>query len=62
MASTTPVADATTTEVTELRHWIAGRPWDGPVERWGDVYDPASGQRCPSVRIQPPLDPLALLG
>ena len=33
----------TTLELTILRHWIAGKPHDGQVERWGDVYDPATG-------------------
>ena len=27
-----------------ITHWIGGKGWDGPVERWGDVYDPATGE------------------
>jgi malonate-semialdehyde dehydrogenase (acetylating)/methylmalonate-semialdehyde dehydrogenase len=27
-----------------ITHWIDGRPWEGPVARWGDVFDPASGR------------------
>jgi malonate-semialdehyde dehydrogenase (acetylating)/methylmalonate-semialdehyde dehydrogenase len=27
-----------------LRHWIDGKAHDGPAERTGDVYDPATGQ------------------
>jgi malonate-semialdehyde dehydrogenase (acetylating)/methylmalonate-semialdehyde dehydrogenase len=26
-----------------VRHWIDGRAWEGPVERWGEVSDPATG-------------------
>lgn len=51
MASTTPVADATTTELGEVRHWIDGHVWDGPIARWGDVYDPATGQRRARVAL-----------
>src|SRR3990172_4343018 len=28
-----------------VTHWIGGGDWDGAVERWGDVYDPATGER-----------------
>lgn len=27
-----------------ITHWINGTAWDGPVERCGDVYDPATGR------------------
>jgi len=27
----------------QLTHWIDNKPHDGSVERWGDVYDPATG-------------------
>ena len=37
-----PPADTTLRIVT---HWIGGKNWEGPVERWGDVYDPATGHR-----------------
>jgi len=30
--------------MTDITHWIAGKNWDGRVERWGDVYDPATGR------------------
>jgi malonate-semialdehyde dehydrogenase (acetylating)/methylmalonate-semialdehyde dehydrogenase len=43
MAPTTPASLSTIT------HWIAGKPWDGPVNRWGDVYNPARGE--PSARV-----------
>ncbi|MCL4814294.1 MAG: CoA-acylating methylmalonate-semialdehyde dehydrogenase [Vicinamibacteraceae bacterium] len=26
-----------------VTHWIDGQAWNGPVERWGDVFDPATG-------------------
>jgi malonate-semialdehyde dehydrogenase (acetylating)/methylmalonate-semialdehyde dehydrogenase len=27
-----------------VTHWINGQPWDGPADRRGDVFDPATGQ------------------
>jgi malonate-semialdehyde dehydrogenase (acetylating)/methylmalonate-semialdehyde dehydrogenase len=35
----------TTTKVDTLTHWIDGKAWAGPVERWGDVFDPATGEK-----------------
>ena len=43
MAPTAP------TSLSTITHWIAGKPWDGPVNRWGDVYNPARGE--PSARV-----------
>ncbi len=37
-------ATSTETTLTSLNHWIGGKPHDGPVERWGDVFNPATGQ------------------
>ena len=37
------------TGIGTITHWIAGKPWDGPVTRWGDVYNPARGE--PSARV-----------
>jgi malonate-semialdehyde dehydrogenase (acetylating)/methylmalonate-semialdehyde dehydrogenase len=37
------------TELGTLTHWIGGKSWEGPVERWGDVYDPATGERVTRV-------------
>jgi malonate-semialdehyde dehydrogenase (acetylating)/methylmalonate-semialdehyde dehydrogenase len=34
----------TTLELTILKHWINGKPYEGAVERWGDVYNPATGE------------------
>ena len=28
----------------QITHWIDNKPFDGTVERWGDVYDPATGK------------------
>ena len=42
-SSTAPSALATIT------HWIDGAPYEGPVERWGDVYNPATGQQTGRV-------------
>jgi malonate-semialdehyde dehydrogenase (acetylating)/methylmalonate-semialdehyde dehydrogenase len=33
------------TKVDTVTHWIEGRAWTGPVERWGDVFDPATGEK-----------------
>ncbi|HLE39346.1 MAG TPA: CoA-acylating methylmalonate-semialdehyde dehydrogenase [Acidimicrobiia bacterium] len=27
----------------QITHWIDNKPFNGKVERWGDVYDPATG-------------------
>ncbi len=34
---------------TTIAHWIDGRPEGGASERWGDVYDPATGVRTGRV-------------
>ena len=34
----------TTLELTIIKHWIGGKPYEGSVERWGDVYNPATGE------------------
>ena len=33
-----------TLELTILKHWIGGKPYEGVVERWGDVFNPATGE------------------
>jgi malonate-semialdehyde dehydrogenase (acetylating)/methylmalonate-semialdehyde dehydrogenase len=30
--------------MNDITHWIGGRAWDAPVERWGDVCNPAIGE------------------
>ena len=35
--------------VATVTHWIGGRSWDGAVERWGEVYDPAAGAHTARV-------------
>jgi malonate-semialdehyde dehydrogenase (acetylating)/methylmalonate-semialdehyde dehydrogenase len=37
------------TRLDTITHWIGGKPWDGAVARWGDVYNPATGQRTGRV-------------
>ncbi|HEX3947366.1 MAG TPA: aldehyde dehydrogenase family protein, partial [Acidimicrobiales bacterium] len=32
-----------------IPHWIDGKPHDGPVDRTGDVYDPATGRVAAQV-------------
>ena len=29
--------------MNRITHWINGKPWTGPAERTGKVYDPATG-------------------
>jgi malonate-semialdehyde dehydrogenase (acetylating)/methylmalonate-semialdehyde dehydrogenase len=36
-------------KLLEVRHWIDGKPFAGPVDRWGDVYNPATGERSARV-------------
>ena len=38
-----------TAVMCDVTHWIGGRTWEGPVERWGDVFDPATGRRTARV-------------
>jgi malonate-semialdehyde dehydrogenase (acetylating)/methylmalonate-semialdehyde dehydrogenase len=33
------------TKLDMVTHWIGGRGWTGPVARWGDVFDPATGEK-----------------
>jgi malonate-semialdehyde dehydrogenase (acetylating)/methylmalonate-semialdehyde dehydrogenase len=40
---------AASTGIGTITHWIAGKPWDGPVSRWGDVYNPARGEASARV-------------
>ena len=53
MATTMP-SPAAQAAVWDLTHWIGGRSWDGPVERWGDVFDPATGRRQSRVAFATP--------
>ncbi|WP_116024503.1 CoA-acylating methylmalonate-semialdehyde dehydrogenase [Thermomonospora umbrina] len=39
-----------------LRHWINGKPHDGPAERRGDVYDPATGRVSGTVDFAGPTE------
>ena len=50
------MAPATPAEIalTSLNHWIGGKPYDGPVERWGDVFNPATGQSTTRVAFATP--------
>ena len=40
--------------LASLTHWIGGKSWEGTVERWGDVYDPATGERTTRVAFATP--------
>ena len=40
--------------IKTVNHWIGGKPWDGAVERWGDLYDPARGERRGRVAFADP--------
>jgi malonate-semialdehyde dehydrogenase (acetylating)/methylmalonate-semialdehyde dehydrogenase len=39
------MATETGTKLGTITHWIGGESWEGPVERWGDVHDPATGEK-----------------
>jgi malonate-semialdehyde dehydrogenase (acetylating)/methylmalonate-semialdehyde dehydrogenase len=41
-------------EVRTLTHWIGGKPWPTNADRWGDVYDPATGERVARVPLADP--------
>src|SRR5688572_14496605 len=41
----TQTSTATAPDLKTVSHWIGGKQWDGRVERWGDLYDPAHGER-----------------
>jgi len=45
----TPQATPADTRLDVVTHWIGGKDWNGAVERWGDVYDPATGD--PRARV-----------
>jgi malonate-semialdehyde dehydrogenase (acetylating) / methylmalonate-semialdehyde dehydrogenase len=40
---------ATSARPRVLTHWIGGKPFDDTGDRWGDVFDPATGQRTGRV-------------
>ena len=42
------------TSIPLVRHWIAGKPWDGTADRSGDVYDPATGELTKHVAFATP--------
>ncbi len=43
-----------TMELTLLKHWIGGKTHSGSVERWGDVYNPATGESSTRVAMATP--------
>ena len=49
MASTVETKNAAGTALAEIRHWIGGKTWDAPAERWGAVMNPATGQQQAKV-------------
>jgi malonate-semialdehyde dehydrogenase (acetylating)/methylmalonate-semialdehyde dehydrogenase len=40
----------------EIRHFIQGKPWEGPSERHGAVYDPATGVQTGRVGLASPAE------
>ena len=40
--------------VSQVRHWIGGKVWEGPVERWGAVMNPATGDQQARVAFATP--------
>ena len=43
MSATIEAKAGTGKSRSEVRHWIGGKRWEGPVERWGAVMNPATG-------------------
>ena len=43
-----------TLELTLLTHWIGGKPYQGPVDTWGDVFNPATGESNTRVAFATP--------
>ena len=39
-----------------IQHWIAGRPWERPPERSGEVYNPATGAVTAHVALASPAE------
>jgi malonate-semialdehyde dehydrogenase (acetylating)/methylmalonate-semialdehyde dehydrogenase len=44
----------TTLELTLLSHWIGGKAFQGAVDRWGDVFNPATGESNTRVAFATP--------
>lgn len=42
---------ATATTIATIPHWIGGKAHEGSVERWGDVYNPATGEKSARVAM-----------
>src|SRR5262245_2407318 len=40
----------------QITHWINGKPYDGPAERRGEVYNPATGQVAGTVDFAAPAE------
>ena len=49
MATSTESTTRAGEKLGTVTHWIGGKAWEGPVERWGDVYNPATGERSARV-------------
>ncbi|PPK97195.1 malonate-semialdehyde dehydrogenase (acetylating)/methylmalonate-semialdehyde dehydrogenase [Kineococcus xinjiangensis] len=58
MTSTAEKPDVTTgtAEAPVVHHWIAGAPAEGSGRRFGDVYDPATGEVTKRVAFAEPSD------
>ncbi|HET6583051.1 MAG TPA: aldehyde dehydrogenase family protein, partial [Nannocystaceae bacterium] len=39
-----------------ITHWIGGKPWERPVERSGEVFDPATGKAAAKVAFASPAE------
>jgi len=49
MAATIEAKPGAGSALDEVRHWMDGRTWEGPVERWGAIMNPATGE--PQARV-----------
>jgi len=49
----TPSTEATL-ELSLLTHWISGKRYEGKVERWGEIFNPATGESNTRVAFASP--------
>ena len=45
MATVTGAETRADRQLGIVTHWIGGKSWEGTVERWGDVFNPSTGER-----------------
>jgi len=54
MATVTGAETRADRQLGIVTHWIGGKSWEGTVERWGDVFNPSTGERGARVAFAGP--------